>query len=214
MLKWIAVILTAAAVAQTAPAPAPQSADPSRREKLATAFDDIDRLFTEFARSGHVPGAAWGIVIDGELAHSGAFGVRDVKTDAPVDANTVFRIASMTKSFTAMAILKLRDAGKLSLDDPAERYVKELRGLRYPSSDSPLITIRHLLTHSEGFPEDNPWGDQQLSETDQRFSQMMQRGIPFSNAPGVAYRVLELRVRHTRTHRLGGVQADVRPLHH
>ena len=187
MLKWIAVILTAAAVAQTAPAPAPQFADPSRREKLATAFDDIDRLFTEFARSGHVPGAAWGIVIDGELAHSGAFGVRDVKTNAPVDANTVFRIASMTKSFTAMAILKLRDAGKLSLDDPAERYVRELRGLRYPSSDSPLITIRHLLTHSEGFPEDNPWGDQQLSETDQRFSQMMQRGIPFSNAPGVAY---------------------------
>jgi len=187
MLKWIAVILTAAAVAQTAPAPVPQFADPSRREKLATAFDDIDRLFAEFARSGHVPGAAWGIVIDGELAHSGAFGVRDVKANAPVDANTVFRIASMTKSFTAMAILKLRDAGKLSLDDPAERYVKELRGLRYPSSDSPLITIRHLLTHSEGFPEDNPWGDQQLSETDQRFSQMMQRGIPFSNAPGVAY---------------------------
>jgi CubicO group peptidase (beta-lactamase class C family) len=62
-----------------------------------------------------------------------------------------------------------------------------LKGLRYPTSDSPRITIRHLLTHSEGFPEDNPWGDQQLAETDEQFSRMMAGGIPFSNAPGVAY---------------------------
>jgi CubicO group peptidase (beta-lactamase class C family) len=187
MLKSIVVVLTVAAVMQSAPAPAPQFADFNRRTKLATAFEDIDVLFAEFARSNHVPGAAWGIVIDGELAHAGAFGVRDVKTKAPVNGHTVFRIASMTKSFTAMAILKLRDAGKLSLDDPAERYVRELRDLKYPSADSPRITIRHLLTHSEGFPEDNPWGDQQLSVTDRQFSQMMQGGIPFSNAPGIAY---------------------------
>jgi CubicO group peptidase (beta-lactamase class C family) len=93
----------------------------------------------------------------------------------------------MTKSFTAMAILKLRDEGKLSLDDPAERYVPELAGLAYPTSDSPRITIRHLLSHAEGFPEDNPWGDQQLAVTDAQMSEMMRRGIPFSNAPGVAY---------------------------
>ena len=165
----------------------PQFAVPDRRAKLATAFPDIDRMFTEFARTAHVPGAAWGIVIDGELAHSGSAGVRDVKTNAPVDVDTVFRIASMTKSFTAMAILKLRDAGKLALDDPAEKYVPELRGLRYPTSDSPKITVRHLLTHSEGFPEDNPWGDQQLSESEEALSRMMREGIPFSNPPGVAY---------------------------
>ena len=78
----------------------------------------------------------------------------------------MFRIASMTKSFTAMAILKLRDEGKLSLDDPAERYVPELKALKYPTTDSPRITIRHLLSHAEGFPEDNPWGDQQLAATE------------------------------------------------
>ena len=187
MLKWIAAVLTAAAVAQTAPASSPQFVDPNRRTKLATAFEETDALFAEFARSSHVPGAAWGIVIDGELAHTGTFGVRDVETKAPVSGHTVFRIASITKSFTAMAILRLRDAGKLSLDDPAERYVRELRDLKYPSADSPRITIRHLLTHSEGFPEDNPWGDQQLSVTDRQFTQMLQRGIPFSNAPGIAY---------------------------
>src|SRR5262245_37488630 len=110
MLKWFAAALIAAAVAQTAPASSPQFADPNRGAKLATAFEDIDALFAEFARSSHVPGAAWGIVIDGELAHAGTFGVRDVKSKAPVNGRTVFRIASMTKSFTAMAILKLRDA--------------------------------------------------------------------------------------------------------
>ena len=187
MSKSIAAVILALALAQSAPAPISQFADPARRAKLATAFADIDRRFAEFAKAAHVPGAAWGIVIDGELAHSGAVGVRDIGTNARVDADTVFRIASMTKSFTAMAILKLRDEGKLALDDPAERYVPELKGLRYPTSDSPRITIRHLLTHSGGFPEDNPWGDQQLSESEEAFSRMMREGIPFSNAPGVAY---------------------------
>jgi len=161
--------------------------DPDRRANLATAFGDIDRLFREFTTRSHVPGGAWGIIIDGEVAHSGATGYRDVTAKAPADANTVFRIASMTKSFTAMSILKLRDEGKLSLDDPAERYVPELKSLTYPTDDSPRITIRHLLSHSEGFPEDNPWGDRHLADTEQQLSEMVRGGIPFSNAPGVAY---------------------------
>jgi CubicO group peptidase (beta-lactamase class C family) len=168
-------------------APAPRFADPDRKTKLARAFPEIDRLFAHFAQSTHVPGAAWGIVIDGELAHSGAAGYRDIQTKAPVNADTVFRIASMTKSFTAVAILSLRDEGKLSLDDPAERFIPELKSLRYPTADSPRITIRHLLSHSEGFPEDNPWGDQQLKVTREEMLRMIAGGIPFSNAPGVAY---------------------------
>jgi CubicO group peptidase (beta-lactamase class C family) len=93
----------------------------------------------------------------------------------------------MTKSFTAIAILKLRDEGKLSLDDPAEKYVPEMKALVYPTGDAPKITVRHLLSHAEGFPEDNPWGDQQLADTDEQLSAMIEAGIPFSNAPGVAY---------------------------
>jgi CubicO group peptidase (beta-lactamase class C family) len=187
-MRWLIVIVVVViTVAHPTPAATTQFANPVRASKLAAAFPEIDRLFTEFAKTSHVPGAAWGVVIDGKLAHAGATGLRNVVTNAPVDADTVFRIASMTKSFTAMSILKLRDEGKLSLDDPVERYVPELKGLKYPTTDSPRITVRHLLTHSEGFPEDNPWGDRQLADTDADLSRMLRSGIPFSNAPGIAY---------------------------
>ena len=186
-------LTTACRSAPAQPARATQSleparfTDPDRTAKLATAFADIDRMFREMAAREHVPGAAWGIIVDGRLVHVGTTGVRDIASRDPVDTSTVFRIASMTKSFTALAILRLRDEGKLSLDDPAERYVPELATLAYPTTDSPRITIRHLLSHAEGFPEDNPWGDQQLAITDEEMSRLMRRGIPFSNVPGVAY---------------------------
>jgi CubicO group peptidase (beta-lactamase class C family) len=161
--------------------------DPDRRAKLGTAFPDIDRSVTAFMKRTHVPGAAWGVIIDGELAHIGVAGYRELETKAPVTRDSVFRIASMTKSFTALAILRLRDEGKLSLDDLAERHVPELKGLRYPTSDSPKLTVRHLMSHATGFPEDNPWGDQQLAASEAEFTKMLQQGIPFSNTPGVAY---------------------------
>jgi CubicO group peptidase (beta-lactamase class C family) len=191
-LVALAVILAIGGVGSAQkPAPAglepPRFTDPQRLDKLRTAFADIDLLFGEFAEKAHVPGIAWGIVVDGELVHSGGRGYRDVAAKAPVDADTVFRIASMTKSFTALCILKLRDEGKLSLDDAAEKYVPELKALQYPTTDSPRITIRHLLSHSEGWPEDNAWGDRQLAVTDEQMNEMLRRGIPFSNAPGLAY---------------------------
>jgi CubicO group peptidase (beta-lactamase class C family) len=162
-------------------------ADPQRQARLANAFPEVDTLISDFMARTHVPGAAWGIVIDGELAHLGVAGFRELPSKSPVTRDSVFRIASMTKSFTALAVLKLRDEGKLSLDDLAERYVPELKNLRYPTTDSPRLTVRHLMSHATGFPEDNPWGDQQLAATEEEFTRMLQRGIPFSNAPGVAY---------------------------
>jgi CubicO group peptidase (beta-lactamase class C family) len=168
-------------------APPPAFTDPDRLAKLQTAFPEIDRLMQGFAERLHVPGIAYGIIVDGRLAHVGTFGFRELSSRSPVDSQTVFRIASMTKSFTALSILKLRDQGKLSLDDPAERYVPELASLKYPTSDSPKITIRYLLSHSAGFPEDNPWGDQQLSRTDDEMARMIREGIPFSTSPGTAY---------------------------
>jgi CubicO group peptidase (beta-lactamase class C family) len=179
------VLAQAADVSSVAP-PA-RFADPQRLAKLSTAFTEIDGLMRAFAERSRVPGIAYGIIVDGQLVHVGSAGYRELRSRSPVDTSSVFRIASMSKSFTAVAILQLRDAGRLSLDDPVERYVPELANLRYPTGDSPKLTIRHLLTHSEGFPEDNPWGDQQLAITDAEMSALMRRGIPFSTAPGTAY---------------------------
>lgn len=173
--------------ARTSVAPPARFADSGRVARLRTAFPAIDDSMRSFAARAHVPGLAWGIIVDGKLVHVGTAGYRELSSRTPVDSASVFRIASMTKSFTALAILQLRDAGKLSLDDPAERYVPELKRLRYPSTDAPRITIRHLLTHSAGFPEDNPWGDQQLAATAEDMARMMTGGIPFSTAPGTAY---------------------------
>ncbi|MBX7119777.1 MAG: beta-lactamase family protein [Gemmatimonadaceae bacterium] len=198
--RWLATALavactvasgagTAEAHAQSLSSVAPPArfADPQRAEKLRAAFPAVDSLIARFAAERRVPGYAYGIIIDGRLAHVVAGGIRDVRTGARTDTASVFRIASMSKSFAALAILQLRDEGKLSLDAPAEQYVPELRGLRYATTDAPRITVRHLLTHSAGFPEDNPWGDQQLDRTEAEFSAMLRGGIPFSTAPGTAY---------------------------
>lgn len=164
------------------------SGPPSRASHLPAAMlDALDTAFTEFAARENVPGAAWGLVVDGRLVHAGSTGLRQLGTDTPVGPDTVFRIASMTKSFTAVAILQLRDAGKLSLDDPVERFLPELRDLPYPTSDSPRITLRQLLTHSGGFPEDNPWGDRQLDLPEESFTELLTQGVPFSTAPGTEY---------------------------
>jgi CubicO group peptidase (beta-lactamase class C family) len=102
-----------------------------------------------------------------------------------VTGESLFRIASMSKAFTALAILKLRDAGKLSLDAPAETYVPEMRNWVYPTSDSPRITVRNLLTHSAGFVEDNPWGDRQQVMSEPEFTALLKSGVPFARAPGL-----------------------------
>jgi CubicO group peptidase (beta-lactamase class C family) len=168
-------------------APPARFTDAERLGKLRRAFPAIDSLVENFVAQRRVPGYAFGIIIDGRLEHIVADGIANLATNTPIDSASVFRIASMSKSFAALAILQLRDEGKLDLDAPAERYVPELASLRYATSDAPRITVRHLMTHSAGFPEDNPWGDQQLDATEDAFSAMMRAGIPFSNAPGTQY---------------------------
>jgi CubicO group peptidase (beta-lactamase class C family) len=147
---------------------------------------NVDRIFTDWGLSTHSPGMVYGIVSNGRLVHVGGSGVQDLETRRPVGPDSLFRIASMSKAFTALAILKLRDEGKLRLDEPAQTYVPELRAWKRPTADSPLITVRDLLTHVAGFVEDNPWGDRQQVLTEAEFTAMLRAGVPFSRAPGLA----------------------------
>jgi CubicO group peptidase (beta-lactamase class C family) len=165
----------------------PVFTDSDRMQKIEFTFPIIDSIFHTYAMQHHYPGFAYGLVVDGQLVHAGAFGYTDVEKKTPATVHSLFRIASMTKSFTAMAILKLRDEGKLQLDDPASKYIPEMKGLHYLTADASPITIRNLLTHAAGFPEDNPWGDRQLQDSDAELMALVNKGISFSNVPGVAY---------------------------
>ena len=78
-----------------------------RLSKLRSAFPRVEAIFHEFWEKNPVPGLAYGIVVDGELVQSGGMGIQNVTSQVPVTLDSVFRIASMTKSFTAMALMKL-----------------------------------------------------------------------------------------------------------
>ena len=165
----------------------PRFIDPDRVRRLRAVLPRLDALYEAHAASNHIPGFVYGVVVDGELVHRHASGVAEVASGRPVTVSTRFRIASMSKSFTAAAILRLRDAGKLSLEDPVSRHLPEFRRVKPPSSDSPTVTIRHLLRMSGGFPQDDPWGDRKLAETDAQLEALVREGLTFSNPPGIRW---------------------------
>jgi CubicO group peptidase (beta-lactamase class C family) len=165
----------------------PTFTDPDRLAKIEALYPAIDKIYQDYAAKNHYPGLAYGLVVDGKLVHSGGFGYTDVAHKTPATPKSAFRIASMTKSITAMAILKLRDEGKLQLDAPVSNYIPEAAKLTYLTADAPAMTVRNLMTHSAGFPEDNPWGDRQLADTDDELLALLKNDVSFSNVPGVAY---------------------------
>ena len=167
-----------------APVPAAAQADTAR---IAAAVPAIDQIFADFQLDSHAPGLTYGVVADGRLVHVRSFGVQDLRSRRPVTPDTLFRIASMSKAFTALAILKLRDEGRLSLDAPAENYVPELKSWRYPTTDSRKIRVRDLLNHTPGLVTDDPWGDRQQVLSDAEFTALLQKSPPFTRAPGTAF---------------------------
>src|SRR4051794_29002923 len=112
---------------------------------VAHARSEIDRIARGFVDDGKAPGLAYGILFDGDLVHSGGVGVAATGRGAP-DLGSVFRIASMTKSFTAAAALLLRDEGRLDLDVPVVRYVPAVSGIQAAVGDARPLTLRLLLT--------------------------------------------------------------------
>jgi CubicO group peptidase (beta-lactamase class C family) len=107
----------------------------------------IEELFEEFKRPGS-PGCAVGVMIDGELAYKGGFGLANLEYDIPIKPDTVFHVASMSKQFTAMAALFLDASGKISLDDPIGRYLPDCP--RFAQD----ITVRHIIHHTSGLRSD------------------------------------------------------------
>ena len=146
----------------------------------------IDEVFANYHAKGLQPGLAYGVVRRGALVHAGGLGELDSSGSRP-DADSVFRIASITKSFTAAAALALRDKGLLRLDDRVEEYVPEVAASHGPTSDSPALTVRDLLTMNAGFPTDDAWADRLLDLPSTDFTALLRSRPRFAWAPGTEF---------------------------
>jgi CubicO group peptidase (beta-lactamase class C family) len=158
-LRTIAVLATTSfallpASPATVQAQAPEGAD-------STWTDIVTQWETTVAEEG-VVGASLAFVVDGELTKFETEGSANLGEGRPVDRSTIYHWASITKTFTAIGIMQLRDRGLLSLDDPITKYVPELREVHNEYGSMEEITIRHLMSHSAGFRAGTwPWaGDE------------------------------------------------------
>jgi CubicO group peptidase (beta-lactamase class C family) len=112
-------------------------------------------------RAGIV-GSSLLIVRDGRIVARQNEGLQDRERGVPADNDTIYHWASITKTFTGIAIMQLRDRGLLSLDDPVVKYVPELRLAHNRFGDISQVKIRHLMSHSAGFRASTwPWGGDQ-----------------------------------------------------
>jgi CubicO group peptidase (beta-lactamase class C family) len=141
---------------------------------LSDALASVDAVFERFAQREVAPGVAYGVILDGSLAHAGGLGTLVAGSTIPPGRDSRFRIASMTKSFTAAAVLLLRDEDRLRLDDPVATWVPELTSAQAGhTADSPPVTIRSLLAMAGGLPTDDPWGDRQQGLPLKRFASVL-----------------------------------------
>jgi CubicO group peptidase (beta-lactamase class C family) len=142
-----------------------RAASPNDEDPFAT----IDTCITKEMKAEGAPGAAIAIMKDGRLIYTKGYGVKNTTTHAPVDPATQFRIGSITKMFTAAAVMQQVEAGKVDLHAPITRYIPEYRVAEDGATDR--IAVWNLLTHSSGLP-DNAFLDGNFdgAKTDQALS--------------------------------------------
>ncbi len=125
----------------------------------AAGATELDATLNRFVTRSGLPGAAAGVVHGDELAWTAGAGFADAGAQVTCDPGTLYRIASITKTFTGTAVMQLRDAGRLDLDDPAVKYLPELRGAVSPFAAIEAVTIRRMLSHESGLANEPPGTD-------------------------------------------------------
>lgn len=155
LLLW-PVVLAAAAAARE-----PGSPQRSAAERVS-AFAAFDAFFDARLANQRIVGASFLLLHDHQTAHAHTFGLSDLGARKPVDADTVFHWASITKTLTAIGIMQLRDRGRLALDDPIVKYLPELRQVHNPYGPIDAVTLRMLMSHTAGFRNPTwPWGGEE-----------------------------------------------------
>ncbi len=128
-------------------------------DEFNRSWPDIVRLHRDLTNKAAIVGSGLAFVKDGQIAARSFQGYQDLESRRPIDDDTIYHWASVTKTFTGVAVMQLRDRKLLSLDDPVVNYVPELREVHNPFGDMSQVTIRHLMSHSGGFRAGTwPWG--------------------------------------------------------
>ncbi len=125
---------------------------------VADGAAEFEAKLASFVRENRLYGAVAGVVHGDELAWSAGAGFADMAARRPAGPDVLYRVASITKTFTGTAIMQLRDAGKLDLDDPVVKWVPELAGSATPQTIGG-VTIRRLLSHESGLVSEPPGTD-------------------------------------------------------
>lgn len=128
-------------------------------KNFAQARREFKTFYDQGMRKNGIVGSSFMLIQDGQVIAQEFFGMANQEKQQPVDENTIYHWASITKTFTGIAIMQLRDRGKLKLEDPIIKYLPELKAVHNPFGDMSEITIKHLMTHSAGFRSATwPWG--------------------------------------------------------
>lgn len=126
------------------------------------AWYELEKYYKNGLSEAGVVGSSMMFIHDGDIVGASYYGLADLETERPVDAQTIYHWASNTKMLTSIAIMQLRDRGLLKLDDPILEYIPELKAVHNPYGEMKEITIRHLMSHSAGFRSPTwPWGGDQ-----------------------------------------------------
>src|SRR5215831_4647707 len=165
-----------------AAAPAAQQNSLPPEKRLA-----IEKAVGSFMSANSVPGLSAAVVLAGEPRWAQGFGMADLENSSPATSSTLFRLGSISKPITAVAVLQLWERGKLDLDSPVQKYCPE-----FPQKESP-ITTRQLLGHLGGIRHYNPDGKGDVPEDSARhFSSMKESlqlfaGDPLLAKPGAEF---------------------------
>ena len=148
-------------------------------EALRATQPLISEIAQQVCQEFKLDSVVWGLVGGQQLLTSGAAG-------SISDLSTRYRIASMTKSFTAAAVLSLRDEGVLSIDLPVDEYAPELETICRTESGT-HVTLRHLLSMSSGLATDDPWADRHLDATAEEMNDLYRQGARYAFSPGTHF---------------------------
>ncbi len=165
-------------------------APPVRAQEIVQAAQDrsitaqVDKMFEKWDKPSS-PGCALAVIRDGRIVYKRGYGMSNLEYGIPIGPSTVFNIGSMSKPFTAAAVVLLAQQGKLSLDDPVRQYLPELPDFAAP------ITIRHLLYHTSGLRCDvwgvAGWRNDVHTEDDMLELQSRQKELSFRPGENYAY---------------------------